>query len=194
MPIQLKRNDTSYFSGQNYVPKDGEVCIEEVSSGVFKLKFGNKYQTPWNSLYYPLVSTVGDNSLSGIQNFNSGILRNAVISSYGENVQTLNIVNSGLNINLASGNVFKISLSSNITGINIQSSYPSGTLHPFTIILDYIASGISVTWPTNVYWNGGSGSVPTLGSGIGRSAVISLATTDGGSTYFGFLGGNNFGV
>ncbi len=194
MPIQLKRYGTSYYVDQNYVPLNGEVCLEEVSSGIYKFKFGNPYGTAWNSLYYPVAFTVGDNSFNGIQNFNSGILSNPVLSNYGERVQNVSISSNMINLNLSSGNIFRTFLSSNITGINIQSMYPSGTSHSLTLVLDYNSGAMAVTWPSSIYWNGGSGSVPSLGSGIGRSAIVSLSTFNGGSTYFGFLGGNNFGA
>lgn len=193
MPIQLKRYLQSYWTSNNPILKSGELGIEEVSSGIYRFKLGTEY-TAWNSLSYPVVFTVGDNSLSGIQNFNSGILNNSVLSNYAEKVQDVSISSNVLNLNLSSGNVFRTFLSSNITGINIQSIYPSGNLHSLTLIMNYNSGAMAVSWPSSIYWNGGSGSVPVLGSGIGRSAIISLATTNGGSTYFGFLGGNNFGV
>lgn len=191
--IQLKRNNTSGWQSTNPTPKSGEVCIEEVSSGIFRVKIGDEF-TPWNSLYYPFVHTVGNNSFSGIQNFNSGILRNPVFSNYAESIQNVSISNSGLSINLSSGNIFRTTLNSNITGINIQNPHPSGSCDSFTLLFDYIATGYAIIWPSNIYWNGGSGSVPSIGSGVGRSAIISLATFNGGSLYYGFLGGNNFGA
>lgn len=194
MSIQLKRYNTSYYVDQNYVPLYGEVCLEEVSSGVFKFKVGNNYGTPWNSLYYPVAFTIGDNSFSGVQNFSSGTVSNANLSNYSEEITNVSISNSGLSINLNSGNVYRTTLSTNVTGISITGLRPSGTLHSFTLIFDYTASGRSITWPSSVLWNGGSGSVPTLSSGVGRAAIVSLATHNGGSTYYGFLAGNNFGV
>jgi len=193
MSIQLKRYNTSYYVDQNYVPLHGEVCLEEVSSGVFKFKVGNNYGTPWNSLYYPVAFTIGDNSFSGVQNFSSGTLSNANLMNYSEQIVNASVVNSGLSVDLRSGNIYRTTLSTNLTGISITGLRPSGTLHSFTLIFDYISSGRSVVWPSNVYWNGGSGSVPTLGSGVGRSAIVSLVTHNGGSTYYGFLRGNKFG-
>lgn len=194
MSIQLKRYDTSYYTNENYAPLYGEVCLEEVSSGVFKFKVGDKYGTSWNSLYYPVVFTVGDNSFSGIQNFSSGTLLNANLRNYSEQVVQTSIVNSGLSLDLSSGNVHRVTLDTNVTGISITGLRPSGTLHSFTLIFDYIASGRAVTWPSSVYWNGGSGMAPILTSGVNRSAVFSFSTLDGGNSYFGFVGGTNFGA
>lgn len=194
MPIQLKRYGTSYYVDQNYVPLNGEVCLEEVSSGVYKFKVGDPYGTAWNSLYYPVVFTVGNNSFSGVQNFSSGIISNASLRNYSEQVVESPLVNSGLSIDLSSGNIYKTTLNTNITGVFITGLRPSGTMHSFTLIFDYISSGRAVTWPSSVYWNGGSGAAPVLSSGVGRSAVFSFATVNGGSSYLGFVGGTNFGV
>lgn len=193
MSIQLKRYSTSYWNSNNPILKNGEVGLEEVSPGIFKFKIGTE-STAWNSLYYPVVFTVGDNSFSGVQNLNSGILKNPIFQNYAESVINASISNSGLTVNISSGNVFKIDLNSNITGVVITGAYPSGNSHCFTFVFNYINSGMSISWPSNVYWSNGSGSVPTIGSGVGRSAIMSFMTYDGGSTYYGFLGGSNFGV
>lgn len=194
MSIQLKRHGTSYYVDQNYVPLYGEVCLEEISPGTFKFKVGDGLGTAWNSLYYPVAFTVGDNSFSGVQNFSSGTLTNANLRNYSEQVVQTSISNSGLFINLSSGNIHRATLNTNITGISITGLRPSGTLHSFTLIFDYISSGRAITWPSSIYWNGGSGAAPILNSGVGRSAIFSFSTSNGGNSYFGFVGGTNFGV
>lgn len=193
MPIQLRRNTKAWWESNNPIPKSGEACVEEVSSGVYRVKLGTEI-TPWNSLYYPFVFTVGDNSYSGVQDFCTGVVRRANIQNYAEPITPLSITNSGLSIDLTSGNVYSLSLTTNITGISITGARPSGTLHSFTLICNYIDSGRAITWPSSVYWNGGSGSAPSLSSGVGRSAIFSFSTQDGGSSYFGFNGGTNFGA
>lgn len=191
MAIQLKRHPTDYWESQNPIPKSGEVCIEEVSSGVYRFKIGTE-TTPWNSLYYPVTFTVGDNFFSGIQNFSSGVISTASLKNYSEVITNISIVNSGISIDFNSGNIFKTTLNSNVTGISFLNTRPSGTSHSCTLVFDYISSGRSVIWPSNILWNGGSGAVPSLSSGIGKSAIFSFFTIDGGSKFFGFIGGVDF--
>lgn len=193
MPIQLKRKITSLWQSENPILKSGEVGVEQTPENYFKAKIGDEV-TAWNTLPYPFVHTKGNNSLSGIQDLNSGVIQNTIIKNYSESLQNVSISSAILSLNLSSGNVFRTTLDSNITGIVINSVYPSGNTHSFTMIMDYASSGVSVIWPSNILWNGGSGSLPIIGSGIGRSAILSFMTNNGGNTYYGFVGGNNFGV
>lgn len=192
MPIQLKRYDTTYLTTNNIPLKSGEMCLEFLTDGTIKAKIGK--ESNWNTEYYPFVHTRGDNSFSGVQDFNRQLNKNMSLRNYAESVSFPSISSNVLSIDLSSGNVVRTNLNANITGINISSLYPSGFAHSFTLIFDYIDSGRSITWPSNILWNGGSGSVPVLNSGINRSAVFSFLTTDGGVKYLGFQGGNNFGV
>jgi hypothetical protein len=194
--IQIKRKSSAELTNTNPTPASGEFVVEDTGSGYFKFKVGDDV-TPWNSLYYPLVHTRGDNSLSGVQDFSTGVLSRANLRNYSEFVTPLAIVDSGLIIDLNSGNVFRVSLETSITGVIISNPRPSGTSHSFSLVLDYISSGRSVVWPTGVggvLWNGGSGAVPLFSSGVGRSATLSFLTTNGGNSYLGFIGGTNFGV
>jgi hypothetical protein len=194
--IQIKRKSSSELISTNPTPASGEFVVEDTGSGYYKVKIGDN-STPWNSLQYPFVFTRGDNSLSGVQDLSTGVLSRANLRNYSEFITPLSIVDSGISIELNSGNVFLTTLDTSVTGITISNARPSGTMHSFSLMLDYIDSGYSVTWPTGVggvYWNGGSGSAPTLSSGVGRSAIFSFASVDGGASFMGFVGGTNFGV
>ena len=47
----------------------------------------------------------------------------------------------------------------------------------------------SVTWPTNIDWNGGT--TPQSSPDIGKTDIYSFVTPDGGTTYYGYKPGSN---
>ena len=185
--IKIRGYTSSELTTDNPLLETREL-VYDMTNQKFKVGPGN-----WNSLSF-VTAGLESNTFSGEQNLQQNTLKNAKLTAYAEKVITPTIVNSGLVLDLSSGNIFRTTLSTNVTGISIQSPFPSGNAHSITLIFDYIDSGRSITWPSSVYWNGGSGYVPTLSSGVNRHAIFSLMTTDGGSRYFGFVGGTNFGA
>lgn len=110
------------------------------------------------------------------------------VSVYGE---TLVSANSGTayTINLGNGNVFKVTLTANVT-FTFSGAPTSGTAGSFTLILVQDATGSrTVSWPASVDWPGGS--APTITSTANAVDVLTFLTTDGGTTWYGFAAGQN---
>jgi len=84
-------------------------------------------------------------------------------------------------LDLASGNIFTHSPSSNVTYV-FNNPPATGSGYSFTIKVSP-SSSVSLTWPSSVNWT--DGSAPTAPSS-GSTSVISLFTTDGGTNYYAF--------
>ena len=79
-------------------------------------------------------------------------------------------------------------LTDNVT-LAISGAVP-GLAHALTFILTQDSVGNrQVTWPGSVKW---PGTIPPILSGPGKVDVVTLLTWDGGASYLGFVGGQNF--
>lgn len=116
-------------------------------------------------------------------------LQRPVFKDYGE---TLVTANSGASytVDLTAGNAFEITLTANVT-FTFSNSPPSGTAGSFTLILKQDSTGSrQVVWPVSVEWE--DGVTPTHTAGANATDIFTFVTTDGGTTWYGFLGGANF--
>jgi hypothetical protein len=119
---------------------------------------------------------LGISDLATFKNYKE-VYSNAIISS---NILTLNLNN---------GNIFNILLNANILTITI-SNIPSSTHNiSFTIIFTADGTARAVNWPNTVIWP--SGNAPSITSTANKIDVFSFTSNDGGSTWIGFVGGQN---
>ena len=100
------------------------------------------------------------------------------------------ISSSTLTIDLSLGQLFLVSLNSNITTLSITNVPSSTNAVGFSIIFTADGTARSVTWPTSVKWP--SASPPTLTSTSTKKDVLSFVSTDNGTSWLGFVGGQNF--
>ena len=122
------------------------------------------------------VVTTGAQTWAGAKTF-SGAVR---ATPYNETVGTV----SGSTVQLNTGNVFLSTPSSNIT-YTFSNPPSSGTAFGFTLRVEP-SSTVTVTWPASVKWADG---VAPDAPASGETAVYGFYTQDGGTTYFGFVGG-----
>jgi hypothetical protein len=108
------------------------------------------------------------------------VLQQVEIKDYSESVNEA----SGNTLNIAQGNVFTKSISSNI-GLLVFTNPPvSGKAGAFTFICT-MSGTPAITWPSTVKWSGGTD--PTLStSGVD---IFTFLTTDGGTNWYGFVSG-----
>lgn len=98
------------------------------------------------------------------------------------------ISSNTLTLNLNNGNVFNVSLNANITTISISNvSAVSNTATVFYLIFTMDGTARTVTWPASVSW--AQGTSPVLSSANGNREVFSFLSTNNGSTWLGFAGG-----
>lgn len=94
-----------------------------------------------------------------------------------------------LTLDLAAASVFDVSLNAAITSIVLSGVASSGTAHSF--VLTFTADGTvrAVAWPVAIKWP--SGTPPTLTSTNSKKDCFVFMTTDGGTSYHGFVAGQN---
>ena len=122
-----------------------------------------------------------------------------VVTSYNETYAAVTSSSNATTINCEAGNVFSHTLSENTT-FTFSNPPASGTAYGFSlkIVQDASASGYTVTWPSSVDWpsadapaNLGAPSLTsTVASGVDQFVFY---THDGGTTWYGFVAGQNLG-
>ena len=131
---------------------------------------------------------IGTNSPSQFLHVAGNILCDKL---YLEKTSAPTISSSTLTINLTNSQLFLVSLNSNITTLTISNTpATSNTSVGFTIIFTADGTARSVTWPASVKWSGGT--APTLTSTNAKRDVLSFVSTDNGTTWLGFVGGQNY--
>lgn len=121
-----------------------------------------------------------------------GTLAKPNIKNYRETYTSPTISSGTLTLDLANGNIFNVSLNANITTspyITISNVPGSSFAGNFTLILTADGTARTITWPNSIKWPGGT--APTLTSTNGKVDVFAFVTKDGGTTWYGFIGGQN---
>lgn len=136
------------------------------------------------------LGTIATQAASSVS-ITGGTLSAVKITDYTEPKTAPTISSGTLTLNLNDAQVFDVSLNANITTLtisNVDSS--SNTVNAFTLIFTMDGTARTVTWPAAVKWPGGTG--PTLTSTNGKKDVLSFLSPDNGTTWLGFIGGQNF--
>ncbi len=134
--------------------------------------------------------TAGANSFTGTQNLQDNELIRAKIRDYSESVSSPTISSGTLVLNLETSNIFTVSLNAAITTITITNVPASGSGASFTLIFTADGTARAVTWPSSIKWAGGT--APTITSTSGKVDSFAFFTSDGGTTWQGYVGGQNF--
>jgi len=110
-----------------------------------------------------------------------------------ESYSSISSASNILTIDTSAATVFRTVLSENVTTVTISSPPSTGTAYGMTleIVQDAGASGYTVTWPASVKWP--LQSAPTLSAGANDLDIVVLYTHDGGTTWYGFLAGEDVG-
>lgn len=110
---------------------------------------------------------------------------------YLESVSSPSIVSSGLTLNLSNSQLFTVNLNSNISTVTISNTpTTSGVAVGFSLIFTADGTARSVTWPSGIKWAGGTS--PALTSTSGKIDVLSFISTNSGTNWLGFVGGQNY--
>jgi len=92
---------------------------------------------------------------------------------------------STVTLDLATATSFSLTMDQ-ATTFAFSSPPGSGTAFSFTLFLTQHSSAVAITWPNTVDWAGGS--APDA-AGANELQAYAFFTRDGGTTYYGFLGG-----
>ena len=133
---------------------------------------------------------LGANSFTGTQNLQDNELIRAKIRDYSETVSSPTISSGTLVLNLETSNIFTVSLNAAISTLTISNPPASGSGGSFTLIFTADGTARAVTWPAAIKWAGGT--APTLTSTSGKVDSFAFFTSDGGTNWQGYVGGQNF--
>ena len=134
--------------------------------------------------------TAGANSFTGAQNLQDNELIRAKLRDYSETVSSPTISAGTLTLNLETSNIFTVALNAAITTLTISNPPASGSGGSFTLIFTADGTARAVTWPASIKWAGGT--APTITSTSGKVDSFAFFTSDGGTTWQGYVGGQNF--
>lgn len=118
-------------------------------------------------------------------------LSNRVTTANGGGETYYDAGNSGaaITLNLANGNVQKLTLTNNCTVTLTSPS--SGAMRTLTLLIFQDATGSrTITWPASVKW--GNAGTPVLTTTASKMDLVSLFTVDGGTNWYGALGAKGF--
>jgi hypothetical protein len=127
---------------------------------------------------------------SGVTNLTSDLAAKiSVTNGGGETYSDAGNSSTAITLNLANGNVQKLTLTGNCT-ITLTSP-ASGAMRSLTLLVFQDATGSrTITWPGTVKW--GNAGAPTLTTTASKMDMISLFTVDGGTNWYGALGAKGF--
>ena len=133
----------------------------------------------------------GSVAASGPFDFVDNLLGRVELKDYSETKTAPAPAASAVTLDLENGNGFEVTLDQ-ATTFTFSNPPASGTLGSFTLILKQDGvGGWATTWPASVDWE--ASSAPTLSNAANLIDILSFMTVDGGTTWFGFTGGINFG-
>lgn len=115
--------------------------------------------------------------------------RVTVTSGGGETYYDAGNSGTAITLNLANGNVQKVTLTGNCT---VTLTAPAtGAYRSLLLYVFQDATGTrTITWPAAVKW--GNAGAPTLSTSAGKMDKILLDTVDGGTTWYGAAGPGGF--
>ena len=146
------------------------------------------------------VATTGI-EITGTVNFKQGVSLEAALNCGDQEISQAELKdyseavgsgNSGTSydIDLEDGNVHEVTLTDDCTFTFVNPPI-AGKAGSFTLILKQDATGSrATTWPASVLWSGDN--APFLSTGANEVDVLTLFTTDAGTTWYGMLAGLAF--
>lgn len=119
----------------------------------------------------------------------SGSIQRPVFLDYEEVYTSPSISTNTLTLNLNNGNIFNVALNADINTLTITNPPTTTNAGSFVIIFTADGTPRSVTCGGSIKWP--SGAAPSLTSTNGKVDILSFVTINGGTTWYGFVGGQN---
>lgn len=166
----------------------GKTLWQDTTNGLLKLWNGSSWNTIAVNSAIKEVSDDTSPSLGGNLDAADYIVGKPVIKDYAEAVKAHGTTGGSITCNLEDGNIHTITLNA-ATTFAFSNPPASGKAGSLTLVLTQHTTAVSVTWPASVDWTGGS--APDL-SGDSTDYVLVFLTTDGGTTWRGWLSGSAF--
>ena len=138
--------------------------------------WGTKLNANWDDLDELLSKTVTVDA-NGVVIFDGGVVEDDTSITSSSNTAT---------INCRDGNVFSHTLTEDVT-YTFSNAPASGRSFGFTLKVVQDSTARTITWPASVDWP--DATAPELSAGSGDVDVFVFFTTDGGTTFYGFVAG-----
>ena len=113
----------------------------------------------------------------------------AVVAGYTETTVTPTITSNILTIDLSLGTTFNVAFNSNINTINVTNPGGAGFTSAAIIIFNYYGVNYSINYPASFRFPGNI--APTLTYTNGRRDILTIFTTDAGTTYNAIVSAQN---
>ena len=137
-----------------------------------------------------LASNVVTSSLTSLGTIAALVASQATITNAIITEAAPSISSGTLTLDLSTANVFVVALNQNITTTTMATVAASGLTNSCQIMFTANGTPYTIVWPTGTVWAGGT--APTMTSTNNKRDWIQLLTRDGGTTWFGFVLGQNF--
>ena len=130
-------------------------------------------------------------NFNGLVDMNFNTLFEPTLRYYNEVLASPTISANVLTLNLSTAQMFTVSLNANITTFTITNTPATANRSiGFTLIFTADGTARTVTWGSAVKW--ANNDPPTLTSTNGKKDILSFVSPDGGTNWYGFIGGLNF--
>jgi hypothetical protein len=130
-------------------------------------------------------------TFSGTVNCNSSTVYKPTLQYYNEPTSSPSISSNVLTLDLSAAQMFTVSLNANINTFTISNTpATSPRAMSFTLIFTADGTARTVTWGSSVKW--ANGTAPVLTSTNTKKDVFTFMTTDAGTSWLGFVAGQNF--
>jgi hypothetical protein len=118
-------------------------------------------------------------------------LSKPLLENYAESANVATINNDQLVLDLAKGHIFEITLTQNLEALFLLGAPPLNQSASVMLIVAQDGNGgRTFAWPKSVMWAGGV--APSVSTTPNAKDIYALVTTDGGTSWFGFVGGQTF--
>lgn len=136
------------------------------------------------------VLDAGD-TMSGTLDMADNIIDSPKLRDYSEEQATPSSAAGVLTLDYSTGPVFEVTLTEDVTDVDVTNVPVSGDAAAITIIFVQDGTGgWTVTFGAEFTWPGGT--APTITAAAAAVDVITAITTDNGTTWRGFISGQNF--
>lgn len=102
----------------------------------------------------------------------------------------INPVGGVLTLDLSTANTFTVTVNNNVSTLTISNPPALNFAGSFTLITTGNGNAYTWAWPGSVVWVGGN--IPTITSGNNKRDIYGFVSTNQGTTWYGFIGGQNF--
>jgi hypothetical protein len=128
---------------------------------------------------------------NGTVSCNSSTIHKPTLQYYNEVLASPTISANVLTLDLSTAQMFTVSLNANITTFTISNTPATANRSiGFTLIFTADGTARTVTWGAAVKW--ANNDPPALTSTNGKKDILSFVSPDGGTNWYGFIGGLNF--